>query len=55
VLAAYIEAARRRSGRETADEGVRRYFGSADPGAEELARIAPRYPVLRADPVGSAP
>jgi deazaflavin-dependent oxidoreductase (nitroreductase family) len=51
VLAAYIEAARRRSGPETADVAIRRYFGVDHPGPEDLTRIAPRYPVLRAEPV----
>jgi len=48
VLAAYLDAGRRRSGEPAAREQARWYFGLQDPATpERLAELAPRYPVFR--------
>lgn len=47
VLAAYLAAARRRSGTEVANQATRDYFGLENPTLDELAEIAHRYPVFR--------
>ncbi|MER6970339.1 MBL fold metallo-hydrolase [Nocardioides sp. NPDC000445] len=48
VLAAYLEAGRRRSGEAAAREQARWYFGLEGlPTPERLADLAPRYPVFR--------
>ncbi|MFI5622472.1 MBL fold metallo-hydrolase [Nocardioides sp. NPDC051685] len=47
VLAAYLEAGRRRSGAPAAQEQARWYFGLEEPPTpERLAELAPRYPVF---------
>jgi glyoxylase-like metal-dependent hydrolase (beta-lactamase superfamily II) len=54
VLAAYLEAGRRRSGERAAGLQAKWYFGLDDaPTRQQLADLAPRYPVFRvtdADP-----
>ncbi|NHU48465.1 MBL fold metallo-hydrolase [Rhodococcus sp. A14] len=48
VLAAYLEAGRRRSGEPAAREQAKWYFGLEEPATpERLAELAPRYPVFR--------
>jgi glyoxylase-like metal-dependent hydrolase (beta-lactamase superfamily II) len=48
VLAAYLEAGRRRSGEPAAREQARWYFGLDEPPSpQSLAELAPRYPVFR--------
>ncbi len=48
VLAAYLEAGRRRSGEPAAREQAKWYFGLEEPPTQErLAELAPRYPVFR--------
>jgi glyoxylase-like metal-dependent hydrolase (beta-lactamase superfamily II) len=48
VLAAYLEAGRRRSGEAAAREQAKWYFGVDGPATpERLAELAPRYPVFR--------
>ncbi len=47
VLAAYLRAARRRSGEEVADQAARDYFGVENPTVDQLDGVARRYPVFR--------
>lgn len=47
VLAAYLAAARRRSGDDVADQATRDYFGLDHPTLDDLTEIADRYPVFR--------
>lgn len=54
VLAAYLEAGRRRGGASAAREQAKWYFGLEQPPTpERLAELAPRYPVFRVTEVGS--
>lgn len=53
VLAAYLEAGRRRSGEPAAQEQARWYFGLEEPPTlERLMGLAPRYPVFRVTDTG---
>jgi deazaflavin-dependent oxidoreductase (nitroreductase family) len=55
VLAAYLEAGRRRSGEPAAREQAKWYFGLEEPATpERLAELAPRYPVFRVTDTRSA-
>lgn len=55
VLAAYLEAGRRRGGEAAAREQAKWYFGLEEPATpEELAELAPRHPVFRVTDTGSA-
>ncbi|MCP3420311.1 MBL fold metallo-hydrolase [Nocardioides pinisoli] len=47
VLAAYVAAARRRSGPDVADRATRDYFGLEHPTLSQLDAVAERYPVLQ--------
>lgn len=47
VLAAYLAAARRRSGPDVADHAAREYFGLEHPTLSQLDAVAARYPVLQ--------
>lgn len=53
VLAAYLDAGRRRSGDRAAREQARWYFGLEEaPTPERLADLSPRYPVFRVTDTG---
>jgi len=55
VLAAYLEAGRRRSGEPAARQQAKWYFGLDEPPTlERLAELAPRYPVFRVVDIQSA-
>lgn len=54
VLAAYLEAGRRRSGESAAREQAKWYFGLDEPPTmDRLAALAPRYPVFRVHEIDS--
>jgi hypothetical protein len=55
VLAAYLEAGRRRGREAAAREQAKWYFGLEEPATPGgLAEVAPRYPVFRVTDTGSA-